>query len=107
MLATARTIALTHHERWDGTGYPQGLKGEQIPLFGRIVAIADVFDALISRRPYKEAMNPAEALSTMAKEHGKAFDPALLEAFFQQQFEILRVMDLYADARGAVADVAA
>jgi putative two-component system response regulator len=107
LLATARTIALTHHERWDGTGYPQGLKGEQIPLFGRIVAIADVFDALISRRPYKEAMNPAEALSTMAKERGKAFDPALLEAFFQQQFEILRVMDLYADARGAVADVAA
>ncbi len=107
LLATARTIALTHHERWDGTGYPQGLKGEQIPLVGRIVAIADVFDALMNRRPYKEAMNASQALSTMAQERGLAFDPALLEAFFQQQFEILRVMDLYADARGTVADVAA
>lgn len=104
LLATARTIALTHHERWDGTGYPQGLQGEQIPLYGRIVAIADVFDALMSHRPYRPAMNAAEALQTLAKERGLAFDPVLLDAFFAQEFEILRVMDLYADARGAVAD---
>jgi putative two-component system response regulator len=105
LLATARTIALTHHERWDGAGYPQGLKGEQIPLFGRIVAIADVFDALMNRRPYKEAMSASQALAVMAEERGGAFDPHLLDCFFQQQFEILRIMDLYADERGAVAEM--
>jgi putative two-component system response regulator len=107
LLSTARTIALTHRERWDGTGYPQGLKGEQIPLFGRIVAIADVFDALMNRRPYKVAMSASQALAVMAEERGKAFDPSLLDCFFQQQFEILRIMDLYADERGTVADLAA
>ncbi|MBI3380580.1 MAG: response regulator [Aquabacterium sp.] len=106
LLATARTIALTHHERWDGAGYPQGLKGEQIPLFGRIVAIADVFDALMNRRPYKEAMSASQALAVMAEERGGAFDPTLLDCFFQQQFEILRIMDLYADERGTVAEMA-
>ncbi|MFT3857709.1 MAG: response regulator [Aquabacterium sp.] len=105
LLATARTIALTHHERWDGTGYPQGLKGEQIPLFGRIVAIADVFDALMCKRPWRDAMSASQALAVMAEERGAAFDPVLLDAFFQQQFEVLRIMDLYADERGAVADV--
>ncbi len=104
LLAAARTIALTHHERWDGQGYPQGLAGEQIPLFGRIVAIADVFDALMSRRPYKPAMSAAQSLAIMADERGKAFDPVLLDCFFQAQFEILRIMDLYADERGPVAD---
>ncbi|MGC4061830.1 MAG: two-component system response regulator [Aquabacterium sp.] len=105
LLATARTIALTHHERWDGGGYPQGLKGEQIPLFGRIVAIADVFDALMNRRPYKEAMSASQALAVMAEERGGAFDPMLLDCFFQQQFEVLRIMDLYADERGTVSEL--
>ncbi|MBI5925148.1 MAG: response regulator [Aquabacterium sp.] len=105
LLATARTIALTHHERWDGAGYPQGLKGEQIPLFGRIVAIADVFDALMNRRPYKEAMSASQALAVMAEERAGAFDPTLLDCFFQQQFEILRIMDLYSEERGAVAEM--
>jgi putative two-component system response regulator len=105
LLATARTIALTHHERWDGTGYPQGLKGDQIPLFGRIVAIADVFDALMSKRPWRDAMTAPQALAVMAEERGAAFDPELLDAFLQQQFEVLRVVDLYADERGAVADI--
>jgi putative two-component system response regulator len=107
LLATARTIALTHHERWDGKGYPQGLKGEQIPLFGRIVAIADVFDALMTRRPYKDAMSAPQALAVMAEERGGAFDPTLLDAFFQQEFEVLRIMELYADERGTVAELAA
>jgi putative two-component system response regulator len=62
LLQTARTIALTHHERWDGSGYPYGLRGEAIPLAGRIVAIADVFDALLSVRPYKPALPLEEAL---------------------------------------------
>jgi putative two-component system response regulator len=107
LLCAARTIALTHHERWDGTGYPQGLQGEQIPLFGRIVAIADVFDALMNHRPYKRAMPPAQALEVMKAERGKAFDPALLDAFLAQQFEILRAMELYADERGTIAELAA
>lgn len=107
LLSAARTIALTHHERWDGTGYPQGLKGEQIPVFGRIVAIADVFDALMNKRPYKPAFSASQSLATMAEERGKAFDPALLDAFFQAQFEILRVMDLYADERGTASELLA
>ncbi|MGH6646277.1 HD domain-containing phosphohydrolase [Aquabacterium sp.] len=104
LLATARAIALTHHEKWDGTGYPQGLKGEQIPLYGRIVAIADVFDALMTRRPYKGPLPAAESLAIMAEQKGKHFDPMLLDCFFQQQFEILRVMELYSDDRGAMTD---
>ncbi|RZL00952.1 MAG: two-component system response regulator [Rubrivivax sp.] len=104
LLATARAIALTHHEKWDGTGYPQGLKGEQIPLYGRIVAIADVFDALMTRRPYKGPLPAAEALGIMADQKGKHFDPMLLDCFFQQQFEILKVMELYSDDRGAMTD---
>jgi putative two-component system response regulator len=104
LLATARAIALTHHEKWDGTGYPQGLKGEQIPLYGRIVAIADVFDALMTRRPYKPPLPAAEALAIMAEQKGRHFDPVLLDCFFQQQFEILKVMELYSDDRGAMTD---
>ena len=107
LLSAARTIALTHHERWDGQGYPQGLKGEQIPVFGRIVAIADVFDALMNRRPYKAPMSAAQSLAIMAEERGKAFDPELLDCFFLAQFEILRIMDLYADERGSVPDTLA
>ena len=97
LLSTARIIALTHHERWDGTGYPQGLKGEAIPLFGRIVAIADVFDALVNKRPYKEAIAVQQALAIMTEERGKLFDPHLLDCFFQQHFEVLRVMAQYAN----------
>lgn len=104
LLSTARIIALTHHERWDGTGYPQGLKGEAIPLFGRIVAIADVFDALVNKRPYKEAIAVQQALAIMTEERGKLFDPHLLDCFFQQQFEVLRVMAQYANDAAVGAD---
>lgn len=104
LLSTARIIALTHHERWDGTGYPQGLKGEAIPLFGRIVAIADVFDALVNKRPYKEAIAVQQALAIMTEERGKLFDPHLLDCFFQQQFEVLRVMAQYANDAAFGAD---
>jgi len=104
LLAMSRAIAFSHHERWDGSGYPQGLVGDQIPLFGRIVAIADVFDALMSKRPWRGPMTVAQALSTMAEGKGTLFDPALLACFFQQQYEILKVMDLYADDRGVLAD---
>lgn len=77
----ARVIALTHHEKWNGSGYPRGLKGEGIPAVGRIVAIADVFDALTSKRPYKEAWPIEKAMAHMQNESGKHFDPALIDLF--------------------------
>lgn len=73
-------IALSHHEHYDGTGYPNGLKGEEIPLAARIVAIADVFDALTSIRPYKEAWSFEKAYQYICDESGKHFDPKLVEA---------------------------
>jgi diguanylate cyclase (GGDEF)-like protein len=80
VLNMARQIALTHHERWDGNGYPNGLTGPEIPLVGRIVALADVFDALMHRRPYKSAWEKAEALAELARQRGRHFDPELVGA---------------------------
>jgi putative two-component system response regulator len=104
LLQTARSISLTHHERWDGRGYPAQLKGEAIPLEGRIVAIADVFDALISRRPYKPAYNVDDSLKIMDAQEGSHFDPALMDAFRKTLPEILDVMSEYADEKGALTD---
>jgi len=104
LLTMARTIALTHHERFDGTGYPMGLVGEQIPLVGRIVALADVFDALMSQRPYKPAFSPSRSLEIMMGERGKHFDPMLLDCFLARQHEILQIMAQYADERGMQGD---
>jgi putative two-component system response regulator len=81
LLRMAEEIALTHHERWDGTGYPQGLKGETIPLPGRIVALADAFDALISVRLYRAGRSIAEAVSEIKRHAGTQFDPRVVEAF--------------------------
>jgi len=80
-LRFARQIALHHHERWDGTGYPDGLAGDEIPLAARLMAVADVFDALISRRVYKSALALDEVLQTMRRERGRHFDPDLLDLF--------------------------
>jgi putative two-component system response regulator len=77
----AAEIALTHHEWWDGCGYPRGLRGRDIPLSGRIAAIADVFDALTSERPYRPPLAFDDALDVMRKERGSHFDPELLDAF--------------------------
>ena len=77
----AEEIALTHHERWDGTGYPGGLAGEQIPLPGRIAAVCDVFDALLAKRPYKESWTLEEALIEIADLGGTHFDPGLVRIF--------------------------
>jgi putative two-component system response regulator len=82
-LQLAEEIALTHHERWDGTGYPAGLAGEDIPLVGRIVAVADVFDALTHERPYKHAWSTEEALAEIKKQSGRQFDPHVVEAFLR------------------------
>jgi putative two-component system response regulator len=76
----AEEIALTHHERWDGAGYPRGLAGEDIPLSGRIVAVADVFDALVHERPYKRAWTVEEAVTEIAEQSGKQFDPEIVQA---------------------------
>ncbi|OQX14972.1 MAG: two-component system response regulator [Desulfobulbaceae bacterium A2] len=105
LLETARTIALTHHERWDGQGYPAQLRGEDIPLEGRIAAIADVFDALISRRPYKPAYSTEESLRILNEEDGSHFDPALMSAFRKALPEILLVAAEYADDKGTLMDL--
>ncbi|MCX7292202.1 HD domain-containing phosphohydrolase [Janthinobacterium sp.] len=84
MLALAREIALSHHEKWDGSGYPRGLAGEAIPLAGRIVAVADVFDALTSVRPYKRAWPVTDAVGYLQQQKGQHFDGALVDLFVQQ-----------------------
>jgi putative two-component system response regulator len=81
LLDLAATIALTHHERFDGGGYPHGLVGEEIPLAGRIAAVADVYDALTSRRVYRDALPPSEATALMRAASGSQFDPDVLDAF--------------------------
>ncbi|MCD8491219.1 MAG: HD domain-containing protein [Geovibrio sp.] len=82
LLQTAATAALTHHEKWDGSGYPDGLKGDEIPIVGRIAAVADVFDALGSDRVYKKAWDMDRILKLMQEESGQHFDPALVKVFF-------------------------
>lgn len=81
VIRMARRVALTHHERWDGTGYPAGLRGEEIPLEGRIAAVCDVYDALVSHRPYKRRWSPEEATRYLIDNRGAHFDPALVDAF--------------------------
>lgn len=81
LLQTAQVIAMSHHEKWDGTGYPAGLAGEAIPHSARLVAVCDVFDALTSRRPYKEAWPVEKAVSHIREQSGRHFDPAIVEAF--------------------------
>jgi len=91
-LKTARIVALTHHERWDGSGYPNRLRGEQIPLYARIVAISDVFDALTSERPYKRAWSGREAAEEIKRGSGTHFDPTLVPLFLEVYPEIYKAM---------------
>jgi putative two-component system response regulator len=91
LMETAKIVALTHHEKWDGSGYPSGLKGTEIPLVGRIVAIADVFDALTSKRPYKRAWSIDSAIELIQNESGKHFDPTLVTCFIEQLDEVLEI----------------
>lgn len=91
LLTLARQVALTHHEKWDGTGYPYGLKGEDIPVHGRIVMLADVFDALTSDRPYKKAWSETAAIQEINRMSGQHFDPQLVSAFMRALPEILAV----------------
>ena len=87
----ARNVAQYHHERWDGSGYLQGLSGEQIPLEARIVAVADVYDALTTRRPYKEAYSEEEAIAMIQQEAGIHFDPRIVEIFMSQGDALRRI----------------
>jgi putative two-component system response regulator len=90
----AETIALTHHERWDGSGYPKGLKGSKIPLIGRIAAIADVFDALTSKRPYRmKPFSLKEAFNYIKEGRGRHFDPKVVDAFFATKNEIVLIKE--------------
>lgn len=95
LLQLAHKLALEHHEKWDGSGYPNGLKGEQISVEGRIVAIADVFDALTSKRPYKEAWSVEEALEHMQTQAGKHFDPHLINLFVNNLDAIIAIKNTY------------
>ncbi|MBR2216266.1 MAG: HD domain-containing protein [Selenomonadaceae bacterium] len=94
-LYVARNLATYHHERWDGTGYPEGLKGKDIPLSARIMAVADVFDALVSTRSYKKGFPYEKALAIIREESGTHFDPQIVEAFFAAQDEILQVAEKF------------
>jgi putative two-component system response regulator len=98
MLAMAYDVAMTHHEKWDGSGYPNGLKGEQIPLVGRIVAIADVFDALTSARPYKEAWPVEKAIAHMQAQRDQHFEGRLVDIFFQQMPALLEIKQRWAES---------
>ena len=105
LLQAAHTIALCHHEKWDGSGYPQGLKGEDIPFMARIVAIADVFDALTSDRPYKKAWSVDAAARYIEDQAGAYFDPGLIPPFKSVLPEILRLKERFSDSHGALADL--
>jgi adenylate cyclase len=96
-LTIASEIAATHHEKWDGSGYPNGLKGQAIPLSGRIMAAADIYDALISRRCYKEPFPHAQAMAMMRELDGITFDPAVLEAFLAIEDQILHIAASFRD----------
>jgi len=97
LMRTAREIALTHHEKWDGSGYPAGLKGKQIPLFTRIVMIADVFDALTTERPYKKAWPIEDALRVLDEGAGSHFDPELVPVFKEILPDLLEIRKQYQD----------
>jgi len=98
ILKAAATVALTHHEKWNGKGYPYGLAGEDIHLFGRITAIADVFDALGSDRVYKKAWELDRILELFREESGQHFDPALVKVFFDNLDKFLEIRETYKDA---------
>lgn len=95
----ARRIAYTHHEKWDGSGYPNGLKGEEIPVSGRLMAIADVYDALISKRVYKPPFSHAKAMDIITQDSGSHFDPVMVDALLTIEDEFLHIAASLADSQ--------
>jgi response regulator RpfG family c-di-GMP phosphodiesterase len=101
ILSLAKDIVYTHHERWDGSGYPQGLRGEAIPVAGRVLAIVDVYDAIVSRALYKAPMSHEDALAFIGKSRGTHFDPDVVDAFLVVAPEFKRVSNGVAQHAGA------
>ena len=101
-LHMARDIAATHHEHFDGTGYPVGLEGENIPLCGRIIAVADVYDALVSKRVYKSALGHDLARSIIIEEAGTHFDPEVVEAYLGMEDKFIEINEYFSDKAAAV-----
>jgi putative two-component system response regulator len=97
LMTLAANITRTHHEKWNGTGYPEKLKGQQIPIEGRITSVADVFDALTSRRPYKEPFSDAESFEIIRKECDRAFDPQIVEAFLRRKDDVSAIRNQFPD----------
>jgi PAS domain S-box-containing protein len=97
-LAMGREIATYHHEKWDGTGYPTGMKGEKIPLSARIVSLCDTYDALVSKRPYKEAFSHEKAIEIIKEEKGRSFDPEIVDLFLIIHTEFHKIRQDYDDS---------
>jgi putative two-component system response regulator len=104
-ISLGETIAQQHHEKWDGSGYPNGLKGIEISIAGRITAIADVFDALTAKRPYKESFSIEKSLAIIREGRGSHFDPDVVDAFFAIKDEILAIKEQYDDDNQRVFDI--
>lgn len=105
LLAIARVMALTHHERWDGTGYPAGLEGQAIPWPGRIMAVADAFEAMTSTQRYREALSVKLAASRIVQESGKQFDPQAVDAFKKQLHKMIEVKNMISDELEGIHDL--
>ncbi|MCH9684964.1 MAG: two-component system response regulator [Deltaproteobacteria bacterium] len=105
LVKLAANIAHTHHEKWDGSGYPRGLKGDTIPIEGRIAAVADVFDALTSERPYKKAWPIEDAVALLERGRAAHFDPELVDLFLGSMDEVLAIKDEFQDQRAELAPV--
>ncbi len=97
LLKVAKSVSLTHHEKWDGSGYPRGLAGKDIPIEGRICAIADVFDALTSKRPYKEAWSIEKTVDFLKGQKGKHFEPILVDLLIENLPKILEIKATFKD----------
>ena len=97
LLEIGKVIALSHHENWDGSGYPKGLKGKNIPIEGRIVAVADAFDAMTSKRPYKDPFSAEKSFKIIEEARGKHFDPEIAGAFLEEKSEVLKIAEKFRD----------
>ena len=105
LLQLAKEIALTHHEKWDGSGYPYGTSGKEIPLSGRIAAVADIFDALTTRRPYKEPWSVERAVNLLDEGKGKEFDPVVIEHFHKVLLQIMEYKEQFSDTNTIKASI--
>ncbi len=99
LLEMGKVIAISHHEKWDGSGYPKGLKGKNISIGGKIVAVADAFDAMTSKRPYKDPFSAEKSFKIIEEAIGKHFDPEIAGEFLEEKNEVLKIAEKYRDDR--------